>query len=615
MSTATLGAGSRLIGGRVSGRRVSRLNRPSFRLMLMLILLATGLVAISARMVFIQVVSADRFTSLAAEQRERRIDLAPQRGAILDRAGNELAISLDHNTVIANPRQVPDKPAAAAALAPLLGASAAEIEQKLNTDRGFVYVARKVGTDVGAQVASLNIPGVSLVDESKRFYPSGSLAAHIVGFVGLDNEGLGGLESAHDGLLTGKPGFVFMERDPKGRAIAAGKFIERPPAPGHDIVLAIDREIQYAAEAALAKGIKDYGAKAGTVIVMNPENGDILAIANQPTFDPNSFAEFKSDQRRNRALVDVYEPGSANKVITAAAALEAGVVGPSTMMKVPDNYRIADKVFHDSHPHPVLNLSFAEVIQQSSNIGTIKVGLKLGKERLYEYMEKFGYGKPTGLDFPGESGGILPKTDKWWDTSMGTIPIGQGVAVTPMQIMGVFATVANDGLAVQPQLVKGVIDEEGKRKPAGTPASRKVIEPETARTLTEILVGVTESKNGTGKAAAVPGYKVAGKTGTAQKPNPKGGYEGYIGSFIGYAPAEDAKLVVGVMLDDPTPIWGGVSAAPVFKEVMQFSLRHLGIGPGSVLPPEGAPLPAPDRSGGAAPDPSKGAPVNPGTAD
>lgn len=583
---------------------------------------ALGLSTVGVRLVWLQALDGGRFDELAATQRVRRVVLSPQRGSIVDRDGAELAISMNMKSIFANPHFVADAKASAAALSPLLQIETGVLEEKLTRKSGFVYLARKVDPEEAAQIKALGLPGVDMVDEPKRFYPSGQLGSHLVGFVGAENEGLGGLEDMHDKLLKGEPGELVMERDPQGRPIPRGKSFIKPPVSGDDLVLTIDKQIQYAAEAALAKGITSYSAKGGTVIVMRPATGEILAMANLPTFDPNAPSATPADSRKNRALIDVYEPGSANKVITAAAALELGVVKPGDVMRVPDNFKLGPKVFHDAHAHPVLNLSFSQVIQQSSNVGTIKVAQGIGKERLHEYLVKFGYGKPTGLNFPGESSGILPKPATWWQTSMGTIPIGQGVAVTPMQIMSVFSTIANDGVAVQPKILSATIDPKGTRRSTPASSRRRVVNATTARQVVEMLVGVTEGKDGTGKMAAVPGYQVGGKTGTAQKPRTDGrGYEGYIGSFIGFAPAGDPQLVVGVILDEPSPIWGGVTAAPVFKEVMQFSLRHLGIGPGPVLPSEGTPLPAPVRSGGvvpsqgAAPDPSRGAPQSDGTAD
>lgn len=602
----------------MSARKANAVSRN--RVIVVFMVLTMSLTGIAGRLVYVQALAADRFQDLAAEQRERRVALPAQRGSIYDRDGSELALSRDMKTLYANPRLITDPKAAASSLAQVVGADPAELESRLSEDRGFVYIARKVDDPVAEQALALGIPGVATVDESKRFYPSGRLASHVIGFVGMDNKGLGALEQRYDGILRGSPGELFMERDPSGRPIPAGKSFVRQPTAGDDLVLTLDREIQFIAESALESAIQKWSAKGGTIIVLRPGTGEILALANSPTFDPNEVGLSEPEQRKNRALVDVYEPGSANKVITAAAALESGVIAPDDVLTVPDNLRVSNKVFHDAHPHPTLKLTFAEVIEQSSNIGTIKVALDLGRDRLHEYLSRFGYGRPTGLDFPGESGGILPKPEDWWNTSMGTIPIGQGVAVTAMQIMNVYGTVANGGVAVQPRLLAATIDSNGRRQKSPAAATRRVIKDETAEQLTRILVRVTEGTHGTGKAAAVPGYQVAGKTGTAQKPRTDGiaGYSGYIGSFIGFAPAGAPQLVVGVILDEPSPIWGGVTAGPAFKEVMQFSLRHLGIGPGPVLPLEGTPLPTPGRSGDAAkaaPDPDAGPPIPEGTAD
>ncbi|MEO7804466.1 MAG: penicillin-binding protein 2, partial [Actinomycetota bacterium] len=565
--------------------------RANFRLLSLLGAFIVCLALLLARLVFVQAIDSARYHALAANQRERRIILAPQRGSIFDRDGSELAMSLEMKSIYANPRFIADPAGAAAQLAPVLGMDVAVLIAKLSRSNGFVYLARKVDPGVAEKVAALGIPGVESVAESKRFYPAGALGAQVLGFVGADNAGLGGLEGRYDRILKGSAGEILMERDPNGRPIPRGRSLIKPPTSGDDIVLTIDREIQFAAEESLARAVSTFNAKAGIAIVMNPSTGEILAMANVPSFDPNDVEGSDSAMRKNRALVDIYEPGSANKVILASAVIEEGVTSASDVMSVADNYRIGNKIFHDAHPHPTENMTFAAIIQKSSNVGTIKTAQKLGKGRLYEYLARFGYGKPTGLDFPGEAAGILPKPDSWSSPSMGTIPIGQGVAVTGMQILSVFSTIANDGVAVQPRLVRATIDGQGKRRLSPSPATHRVISAATAKKVTAILAGVTEGEDGTGHMAAIAGYQVAGKTGTAQKPLPGGGgYGGYIGSFVGYAPAGDPQLAVAVILDEPSPIWGGVTAAPTFKEIMQFSLRHLGIGPALAITIEGKPL-------------------------
>lgn len=575
-------------------------NRQGVRLGFLWCALCVGLGLIAGRLYWLQIVAADRFTQLAQVQRQRRVVLSPQRGSILDRTGADLAISMDKATLFANPRFVSDAAATARAIAPILESHEVDLYEKLSRPAGFVYLARKIDPAQAARIEALNLPGIDVAPESQRLYPLGPLAAHVLGFVGFENKGLGGLEQKYDRLLKGSPGEILTESDPQGRPIPMGRSYLKPPEPGRDLVLTIDRQIQFAAESSLAQAVEAYRAKGGSAVVMDPRTGAILALANLPTFDPNLVRKSTQVERRNKAVEDVYEPGSSNKVVTAAAAMETGVTGPAKVFSVPSNLRVGSKVFKDSHPHPTLQLSFGDIIQQSSNVGTIKVALDLGKERLYDYLTKFGYGSRTGLELPGEASGILPKPDKWWGSAIGTIPIGQGVAATPVQVMKVFAAIANAGISVEPRLVSAMIDSEGARKPVPASQPKRVISAQTARDLSSMLIGVTEAADGTGRAAAIPGYQVGGKTGTAQKPS-SSGYSGYVGSFYGYAPAADPRLVVGVVLDEPIPIYGGLTAANTFREIMQFSLRRLGIGPGPVLPSEGTPLPAPARSGGAAP--------------
>lgn len=574
------------------------MGKPVLRLATLLMGLLAGVVLVAGRLVWVQGIASDRFDKLASQQRERRIALPPQRGSIFDNTGAELALSKDVQTVFANPRFVANPNAAAAALAPLLHMDSALLKSKLQRDSGFVYLARKIAPEVAEQIRGLRIPGVSLIAESKRFYAAGSLASHVLGFVGLDNNGLGGIETHYEDGLRGRPGEMLIERDPAGRAIPAGTWQMHPPTRGNDVVLTLDREIQFAAETALARTVEQFDAEAGSIVMMRPSTGEVLAMANFPSFDPNDFGSSAVDARRNRAITDVYEPGSTSKVVVASAALENGVVGANDILNVDDHIKIGSKTFTDFRPHPPLDLTFADIIAQSSNVGTLKVAQLVGKERLHEYLQKFGYGRPTGIDFPGEASGSLPDPVGWWATSMGTIPIGQGVSVTPLQMTAVFATIANSGVSVTPRLVAATVDSQG-RHDAAPLKRRRVISSETARVLTQMLVGVTEKKIGTGKLARVAGYQVAGKTGSADRVDPKArGYQGYVTSFVGFAPAGDPQLVAAVVIDNPSVHYGSVTAAPAFSEVMQFALRHLGIGPGPVLPTEGTPLPGPVRSGG-----------------
>lgn len=541
-------------------------------------MVASAVVAV--RLFTLQILGSDRLTALAADQRLRTIALPAERGSIFAADGTELAISMEMKTIFASPRFIKDPQRTASALAPVLGLDAGPLAARLSGKSGFVYLARRIDPALALKVKDLGIPGVGVMVEPKRFYPSGSLAGQVLGFVGGDYRGLAGLELRYDKLLRGDPGLKVMERDPSGRPIPSGRSSLQAPVKGQDLVLTIDRQIQFEAEAALARALAAWNARSGSVVVMDPRSGDILAMANGPGFDPNEMQTDNAGFRRNRAVTDVFEPGSSSKVITAAAALETGVTTSGEVMRVPDRLKIGAKIFKDAYDHPVESLSFAQVIQKSSNVGTIQVAQRLGKARLQDYLARFGYGRTTGLGFPGESAGIVPKPERWWATSLGTIAIGQGVAVTPLQLAQSYSAVANGGMLATPRLVQGYIDSSGRRHPAPLAAPRRVIEKATADQLKQILVGVTEE--GTGTAAAIAGYRVAGKTGTAQKPRQGApGYSGYTASFVGFAPAEDPRLVVSVVLDDPTPFLAGQTAAVTFKEVMQLSLRRLAVAPGS----------------------------------
>lgn len=568
--------------------------RSTLRLLTLMCVMLAGSGAVAGRLFWLQVMDSSRMSAMAAEQRLRTLTLPAHRGSILASDGTELAISMDTQTVYASPREMKDPVAAAQALAPILAIDTGKLQARLTGDSGFVYLARRQEPEIAQQVRDLKIPGVGLIPEPKRYYPSGPLAAQVLGFVGDENTGLAGLESAYEDVLTGRPGKAVTERDPAGRIIPVGESSVTEAVEGNDLVLTIDKQIQYEAEAALARAVKQWNANGGTVIVMSPETGNILAMASNPTFDPNDLKSSNAASRKNAAVVDVMEPGSVSKMVTAAAALETSVTTPTQLMQVDDELRIGAKTFKDSHPHPVMTMTFSQVIQASSNVGTIQVAQRLGKQRLHDYLVRFGYGRKTGLEFPGESAGILPKPDKWWETSLGTIAIGQGVAVTPIQMIKAYATLANDGVEVTPNLVLATVDPSGKKRYAENPQGTRVIASATAGTLTEMLVGVTAGDSGTGSAAAIPGYRVAGKTGTAQKPKiGAAGYSGYMASFVGFAPADNPKLVVAVVLDDPKPFLAGETAAITFKEIMQFSLRRIGaeVAPGRLL--QGAALAAP----------------------
>lgn len=569
----------------VNRRPATRRADPRKRLLHGLFVVAIVLAVLAGRLVQLQGFDSTVYAEKAAKQRLRNITLAATRGSILDRDGRPLALNVDARAVYADPKFVTDVTKAAAALAPLLGVPAKELRPKLRRATRFVYLARGVDPEVARRIVAAKVPGIGTLPETKRVYPNDALAASVIGFVGREGNGLGGVEYALDADLRGKPGEEVVEEDTAGRQIPSGAHRTTPPVPGRNAVLTIDRDIQWQAERVLADQVAKTRAKRGQIVVMDVKSGEILAMAVAPTFDPNNPTDSPADLRGNPALSQVYEPGSVNKVITAAAALETGLVTPDTHVVVPPSVRIANKTFTDAHAHGTLDMTFTGVLAESSNIGTIGIAQRLGKETLYDYLRKFGLGERTGIRFPGESPGLLPQPHEWWSTAIGTIPIGQGVAATSLQVAAAYAAIANGGVRVQPSLIRGSMNADGTMTPAPAPKRVRAVSAKTARQVTRMLEAVV-SKDGTAPLAAIDGYRVAGKTGTARKVRPDGrGYAGYVSSFVGFAPADAPRFVVSVSLDDPVPIYGGIVAAPVFRTVMGFTLSTLRV------PPTGRPAP------------------------
>jgi cell division protein FtsI (penicillin-binding protein 3) len=372
---------------------------------------------------------------------------------------------------------------------------------------------------------------------------------------------------------------MLLEQDPSGRhSLPQAEFEYERALPGRSLYLTIDKDLQYFTEHALRGAVDEYNARAGSAIVLDPQTGHILALANVPDFDPNSFYRFEDDERRNRAITDMYEPGSAFKIVTASGVLEENLAGPGTTFLVPDALQVSDRVINDSHTHPPEDMTVADVIAQSSNVGTVKLGLELGPELLDKWVRRFGFGNQTGLDFPGEAAGLVLDLEDWSGSTIGTVPLGQGVAVTPLQMAAAYSAIANNGVGVEPKIVHSVTTAEGEVAPSPRASTTRIVSRRTAEQVREMLVGVVEE--GTGIEAQIPGYSVAGKTGTAQKPLPTGGYgDSHVASFAGMAPADDPQIVVLVVLDEPSPIWGGSTAAPTFKRITEFALRHLGVPP------------------------------------
>ncbi|MBN2247830.1 MAG: penicillin-binding protein 2 [Coriobacteriia bacterium] len=540
----------------------------------------------AGRLVYVQVVQGPEYAEAAAQQRMRDITINPERGFIYDREGEVLAESMEARTIYAVPGAVEDKAGAAAAIANAIGGSAVDYEEKLSRDSNFVYIARKVDVGQAESLRSLEIAGLGFLEDSRRVYPSNELACQVLGFVGVDDEGLSGLELYYEDLLGGSPGRLIGERDTSGRPIPGGVTYEEEAVDGEDIVLTIDKDIQYQAQVALAEAVQKWGAKAGSVIVMDPRNGEILAMASYPQFNPNRFGEADEDAFRNRAIVDTYEPGSTIKSLTAAAVIDAGLHDPASVFELPPTIDIGGRTIHESHDRAAVSWTLTDIVTQSSNVGAVKLGLSLGEEALYDYFSRFGLTEKTGVDYPGEVKGWLGAPDQWSPSSLATITFGQGVSVTPLQLTRALAAIANGGDLITPHFLKEAAVETEK---APTLVTKRAISEETARQMRIVLTDVVHE--GTGAAAAVPGYEVAGKTGTAQKARTDGraGYaEGkYVASFSGFLPADDPRIVIVVNIDEPSnSIYGGTVAAPTFSRIAAYCVDHLKIPPGEPVTSE-----------------------------
>ena len=565
---------------------------PMRRLIALLAVLALAMGAIVLRLSVLQVSQARAYRSYALDQRLHTVTLPASRGRVLDRSDEAMAISLPARDVYVDPRYVTEPWDEAQTISRILGLKVRDLVPQLTADTTFVYVARQVDLETAGRLERLHLAGVGFLPSSRRAYPAGPLAPQVLGFVGVDGVGLAGLELEYQSVLAGKPGERTQELDPSGQPIVGGIDAERLPAPGSDLVVTMDRDFQFQVQAALEEAVKANQAQGGTVIVMDPRTGDIYAMATYPWFDPKEFATAKPATWRNRAVTDVFEPGSVNKVITAAATVQERSLPLDELLLVPWKMRVGDFVIHDAHPHGVEQMTLGDVVAQSSNIGAVQVAERLGAPRLATYLSKFGLGQVTGIGFPGESAGMMLPLYLWSDTSLATMAYGQGIAVTPLQMISVYATIANGGVWVRPRLVRGTVDPQGAFHPAAPSPTRRVVSDATSQMVTRMLAYAV--KAGTGTAAQIPGFRVAGKTGTARIPKPTGGYyaDRYFASFIGYLPASDPKVVIAAILDRPTTVYGGVAAAPLFQQVARYAIERLGIAPGNAVPPPPHAIPA-----------------------
>jgi cell division protein FtsI (penicillin-binding protein 3) len=544
------------------------------RIRLLLLSFAFAFAAMFLRAAWLQGVRAQDFDRLAQGQHQATVVDPGARGTIYDRGGVQLAIGRQATTVYANPREIDDPQAVALAAGKTLRIAPDKLYPLLaDRSRGFVYVARKADPKRAKLLEAQKIGGLGFVPEEQRVYPQGRVAAQVLGYAGTDNRGLAGLELSLDGTLRGRAGRETVVRDPSGRAIEV--LSSKAAEPGRDVYLTLDHTLQSNAEAVLHATVQRWRAKAASAVVLDPRTGGILALAVERGYDANRFPDVSRDLQRNRAVTDTYEPGSTFKVVTVSAALSEGLVNPQSAFTLPYELHVADRIIHDAHPRGTERMTVDEIISRSSNIGTITLAQLLGESRLSEWIERFGFGQKTGVDYPGETRGIVPPLDHWSGSTIGTMPIGHGVAVTPVQMAAAYAAVANDGVWLRPHLVDRVGADERPDVPA-----RRILRRRVAHQVMAMMRDVVVE--GTGTAAALPGYQVAGKTGTAAKPDPDGGYSTsrYVASFVGVVPATDPRLVVLVTVDEPgTAIWGGVVAAPAFAEIARFGLQYLEIPP------------------------------------
>ena len=567
------------------------------RLILIVALAASWLCAVVVRLYDLQIRSHQSFREQAERQQQRVVVLHPPRGTIFDAGGRQLAVSVEVSSTAADPRRIEDPRAAAVALAGLLDLDAERLAKSLASDREFTWIRRKLDPPQAAAVRELGIEGVFFVRESKRYYPLRSLGAQVLGYVGTDNTGLAGLEFLYDAVVSSEPGRRTVVQDARFGTVLYPNLDQAEPTPGRDLHLTLDAAIQHIVERELAAAIESSNARKGMIVVMDPQTGAILAMASYPTFDPNNFAAFPQSHWRNQPVQDAFEPGSTFKLMTLVAALEAGAVDPLEKIDCGmggitlAGVRIADH-------KPFGYLTTREIIAKSSNVGTIKLGFAAGRQRLYQTIKGFGFGRPTGIDLPSESSGIFRPLERWSQLSPAYIAFGQSISVTALQLTNAFAVIANGGRLLKPYIVESIGGDEraARARVVDLPISPSSVLQ--ARSMLESVV-----IEGTAKAAALSGYRAAGKTGTAQKAIPGRGYvdRKHVAGFVGFAPVENPALVCAVILDEPWPRYhGGQVAAPVFKKVASQILLHLGVPPDREREepklPVGAPLAVPEAT-------------------
>jgi cell division protein FtsI (penicillin-binding protein 3) len=555
-----------------------------FRISLLLCLFSCLFLVIFGRAYQLQVVQSGKLAEMAERQSQRIVQLVPKRGILYDRKREEMAISIEVDSVFAQPNKLQNIPKVAQKVAPILGKKPASLLNKIKGDEPFVWLQRGITPEQRAAIEKWNLGGVDFLKETKRFYPQAELGVHVIGFAGLDAQGLEGVELGYDEFIRGEPGYIVISKDALGRSITPRSLHLRQSVDGCEIILAIDKNIQYLVEKELKKTVQACSAKGGMALVMNPKTGEILAITVQPSFNPNQFSTAPPQVRKNRAITDSFEPGSTFKVFLLAAALEEQAAAAKEIFFCENgSYLVGGKIIHDVHKYGWLSLG--DIIKVSSNIGASKVGRKLGRNKLYRSLKNFGFGSKTGVDLPGEVSGFLPPPRYWSEVGLANISFGQGISTTALQLTAALSAVANGGILMKPFVVKAVLEANGTLLQENHPKPvRRVISQETANAVTQILKRVMD-EGGTGRAARLTNYESAGKTGTAQKafPNGRGYSDLRISSFFGFAPADNPQVVITVIIDEPSgSSYGGVVAAPAFKSIAEQVLPYMGVHPKGV---------------------------------
>lgn len=565
------------------------LDKPRWRVFIVATLLIALFAMVSVKALELQILDRERAFKIARKQHHGTSTLLPRRGKIFDRNGKELAVNIDVKSIYANPKKVTKPSETAKILSEKLDLSQNKILNRVSSDKSFVWIKRLADSESVEELQNLDITGLGYIPEPKRIYPNGHLLGQVIGITDVDSIGIEGIEYHYDSLLTGKTRKITLKRDARGHKILNDpseiQEIDQYKTSGHDIVLTIDSQIQYIVERQLKEGIEEMGGEKGMAIIMNPETGEVLAMASYPFLDPNNFSKFPEVNRRNLPIWYAHEPGSTMKVFLASSALDDKKVNPNSKFNCENGRRrIGSAVIRDIKPRGTLTV--AEIVKYSSNIGASKIGELLGRDKYYKYLNKFGFGKKTGMGLPGESSGLLAAPRKWGPIELATISFGQGISVTSLQLVTALSAIANGGYLMKPYVIEKIVGPDGNVIEQNSPeVVTRAISYDTSYQMKQIMQGVVE--NGTGKKAQIPGFSVAGKTGTAQIPNPKsGGYysDRYIASFIGFAPVEDPAIVMVVVVEAPRKkTHGGSVAAPIFKQIAEKVLFHMGISPKKVL--------------------------------